>query len=641
MLDSLSVKFTHFCWQSKNVFTIYTLSISLIDSNQKLEGIAMTEKFKGNIRSGLQTSPWIILGSTTILLIVVMVLAYQNTNRERRYMSELLSAKGAALIRAVEAGARTGMMGMMWGGRQIQQLLEETARLPDVRYMAVIDQSGLSVAHSDLSKINQPFDPNRQITHLGPHEHENWELVTLDNGRRIFEVHRHFRPLNSDGQKSVGHMQGMMQRRRMMMESSDDWFSPEKRRQLLIIVGMDVTPFEEAIRSDIQTTVILSVVMILLGFGGFISLFWLHSYRAARRSLHDTSVFANEVVSHLPVGLIATDRSGRVTFFNSAAEQITDLDKDSIQNHKPDEILPGGLCGIQEQLDQRERVTEREMECSFAPDKTIPLSISAARIANESGEFLGQVLIMRDLSEVRRLQDEVRRQEKLAAMGGLAAGVAHEVRNPLSSIKALATYFTGQFEDGSESNEAAKVMVQEVDRLNRVITELLEFSRPTDLKRQASDVGQLISRSIQLVQQDAANKRIDIKVNTADDICSAWIDPDRLTQCLLNLYLNAIQAMEEGGTLTVTCEPGEAGNFSIVVSDTGNGISGDRLDKIFDPYYTTKSKGTGLGLAIVQKIVEANGGGTAVHSSKGEGTSFSISIPCWHEEADGGQNDTA
>jgi two-component system sensor histidine kinase HydH len=587
----------------------------------------------------MQTSPWIIVGSTAILLIVVMVLAFQNTNREKRYMSQLLTAKGAALIRAVEAGARTGMMGMMWGGRQIQQLLEETGRVPDVRYMAVIDKSGRVLAHSDPSKIDQPFDPNRRITHLGPDEHENWELVTLNNGQRIFEVHRHFRPINTDSDQRIRHMQGMMRRHRMMMEQSDDWFSPEKRRQLLIIVGMDVTPFEEAIRSDIQTTVILSVVMILLGFGGFISLFWLHSYRAARRSLQDTSAFANEVVSHLPVGLIATDRSGRVTFFNSAAEQITGLHRGLIQHQKPDELLPEGLCGVQEQLDRGETVTEQEMECFFAPNKTIPLSISAVSIANESGEFLGQVLIMRDLSEVRRLQDEVRRQEKLAVMGGLAAGVAHEVRNPLSSIKALATFFAGEFEDGSESHEAAKVMVQEVDRLNRVITELLEFSRPTDLKRQASDAGQLISHSIQLVQRDAANKHIDIKVNTADDICSAWIDPDRLTQCLLNLYLNAIQAMEDGGTLAVTCKPGEAGNFTIVVSDTGSGIPGDQLNKIFDPYYTTKSKGTGLGLAIVQKIVEAHGGDTTVRSTTGKGTSFSISIPCEREETAGGQND--
>jgi two-component system sensor histidine kinase HydH len=598
----------------------------------------MANKSKGSIHAGLHTSPWIILGSTTILLIVVMVLAYQNTNRERRYMSELLSAKGAALILAVEAGARTGIMGMMWGGEQIQRLLEETARLPEVLYMAVIDQNGQAVAHSDPSKIKKPFDQGRKITHLGPHEHENWELVTLNNGQRIFEVHRHFRPLNIDKDTRPGHMQGMMRRHRMKTERSDDWFSPEKQRKLLIIVGLDVTPFQEAIRSDIQTTVILSVVMLLLGFGGFVSLFWMHSYRVARRSLLDTSAFADEVVSHLPVGLIATDRSGRVTFFNSAAEKITGLNKHLVQNQKPDELLPEGLCGFQKKLDQGEIVTEQEMECTFAPNRVIPVSVSAARITNQDGQFLGQVLIMRDLSEIRRLQDEVRRQEKLAALGGLAAGVAHEVRNPLSSIKALATFFAGQFDDGSDSQDAAKVMVQEVDRLNRVITELLEFSRPTDLKRQTSDIGLLISRSIQLVQQDATNKNIDINVNTEDDICPAWIDPDRLTQCLLNLYLNAIQAMESGGTLTVKCTAGEAEHVDIIVSDTGQGISAELINKIFDPYYTTKSKGTGLGLAIVHKIIEAHGGRIEVHSAINEGTSFLISVPCKHSETVGGQN---
>lgn len=601
----------------------------------------MTDKSKGRISVGLHTSPWIILGSITILLIVVLVLAYQNTNREKRYMSQILSAKGAALIRAAEAGARTGMLGMMWGGQQIQRLLEETARLPDVRYMTVMNQTGRAVAHSDRSEIDKQFAPNRKITHLGPHEHENWELVTLDNGRRIFEVHRHFRPLNSDYDQQLGQMQGMMRHHRMIVKPSDDWFSPEKRQQLLIIVGMDVTPFEEAIRSDIQTTVILSVVILLLGFGGFISLFWMHSDRIARQSLQDTSAFANEVVSHLPVGLIATDRSGRVSFFNSAAERITDLDKHLIQNQKPDELLPEVLGGVQKQLDQGEIVTEREMECTFAPNKAIPISISAARIANESGEFLGQVLMMRDLSEIRRLQDEVRRQEKLAVMGGMAAGVAHEVRNPLSSIKALATFFAGQFDDGSESHDAAKVMVQEVDRLNRVITELLDFSRPTDLKRQACDIGMLISRSIQLVQQDAGNKNIDIYVDTEDDICPAWIDPDRVTQCLLNLLLNAIQSMENGGTLTVKCTSGQADTVTIIVKDTGEGISTEQINKIFDPYFTTKSKGTGLGLAIVQKIIEAHGGRIEVHSATGEGASFLMSVPCHQKEAVGGLNGDA
>ncbi len=586
---------------------------------------------ENRLSAGMQTSPWIILGSTVILLVVVAVLAFQNTHRERRYMSQLLSAKGVALIRAVEAGARTGMMGMRWGGRQIQRLLEETAQLPDVSYMAVIDQNGQSVAHSDASKIDQPFDPERKDIHSRPDEHAEWELVTQPDGKRIFEVRRPFQPISPKNRHRFGRMQRMMPGHGMTGSDSDDWFSPGKQEELLIVVGLDITPFEEAIRSDIQTTVILSVLMILLGFGGFVSLFWMHSYRVAKQSLQDTSRFAGEVVSHLPVGLIATDSSGRVTFFNSAAEKITSVNRSIIHRQKPESLLPQSLCGLQEELNRQDVIAEREMECRFDSEETVPISVSAASIANDQGQFLGQVLILRDLSEIRRLQSEVRRQEKLAAMGGLAAGVAHEVRNPLSSIKALATFFAGQFDEGSESNMAAKVMVQEVDRLNRVITELLEFSRPTDLKRAATDMEGLISRSIQLIQQDAANKHIEVSVEMADNLGPVWIDPDRMTQCLLNLCLNAIQAMEEGGTLTILGKTGENEDFHLVVKDTGVGIPSGEIGKIFDPYYTTKSKGTGLGLAIVHKIIEAHGGKIAVASQIKKGTSVTLTLPCENE----------
>ncbi len=592
----------------------------------------MVKPSKGSLRAGMQTSPWIILGLTVILLIVVMVLAFQNTNRERRYMSELMSAKGAALIRAVEAGARTGMMGMMWGGQQIQQLLEETARLPDVLYMAVIDENGKAVAHSNPIKINKPFDQDRQITHLGPDELENWELVTLIDEQRIFEVHRHFRPLTFSGKKTFGRMQSMMQRHGMRSNSNKDWFSLEKRQKLLIIIGLDVTPYEEAIQSDIRTTVLLSVIMLVLGFGGFVSLFWMYSYRGAKKSLQDTSAFADEVVGHLPVGLIATDQSERITFFNAAAEKITGLKKTVALNKKPETILPVGLCGLQKKLDHGETISEQEMECNFSGTKRVPVSVSATRITNDSGDFVGQVLIIRDLSEIRRLQDQIHRQEKLAAMGGLAAGVAHEVRNPLSSIKALATFFTGQFADGSEAQEAAGVMVQEVDRLNRVITELLDFARPSDLNRQPQDMGSLLSRSIKLIQQDASNKNIETALLVDMDICPVWVDSDRLAQCLLNLYINAIQAMENGGTLTVQCTADGVDYLQVVVKDSGPGISPDQISNIFDPYFTTKKQGTGLGLAIVHKIIEAHQGQIAVDSAIGEGTSFTIRIPCQSSE---------
>ena len=594
----------------------------------------MFYRLQHRLRPALQTSPWIILGSTAILLIVVIVLAAQNTNREERYTAELLTTKGAALIRAVEAGARTGMMGMSWGGRQVQQLLEETARLPDVLFMAVVDKNGIIVADSDPSRIGTPFRKSSKLTHIGPDFQEDWELVDLGGGRKAFEVHRYFRPLAPGEGRYSGGMAGMMRGHGMPYgESENDWFAPQNRERLMIVAGLDVTPFEEAARTDIRTTIVLSAVLLVLGFGGLVSLFWMQNYYSTRQSLRDTSAFADEVVAHLPVGLIATDRGGRIIFFNEAAEKITGLSWDTVKDREPDRFLPASLCGFQKTLDAGAAITEQEMECRFAGGRTVPVSVSAARIVNEVGDFVGDVIILRDLGEVRRLQEEVRRQEKLSALGGLAAGVAHEIRNPLSAIKGLATFFAGEFKDGSEAQEAAGVMIQEVDRLNRAITELLEFARPTDLKPHSADLAPLLDRSLKLIQQDAVTKNIRIELNISDEVCAASIDPDRLTQCLLNLYLNAIEAMNEGGALAVHCSPDGSEDCRITVSDTGRGIVPEDLSKIFDPYFTTKKTGTGLGLAIVHKIIEAHQGDIKVESILGQGSTFTIRLPCRGGEA--------
>ena len=287
-------------------------------------------------------------------------------------------------------------------------------------------------------------------------------------------------------------------------------------------------------------------------------------------------------------------------------------------------------------LDEGVTVREREMVCRFGT-KSVSVSISATRILNDDGQIVGHVLILRDLAEVRRLEAEIRRQEKLAALGGLAAGVAHEIRNPLSSIKGLATYFADKFAPESEDRNLARVMTGEVDRLNRVISELLEFARPTDLKRRPSDINDVLEHCLKLIQQDAAEKQIQIERRLTEALCPVFIDPDRLSQCLLNLYLNAIEAMAPGGRLTVSSDQPDPDQVRIRIADTGGGISPEDLDNIFNPYFTTKSKGTGLGLAIVHKIVESHNGQIQVESSPEHGTCFVLRFPC--RPADGENDD--
>lgn len=216
--------------------------------------------------------------------------------------------------------------------------------------------------------------------------------------------------------------------------------------------------------------------------------------------------------------------------------------------------------------------------------------------------------------EVHRLEEEIRRQEKLAAIGTLAAGVAHEIRNPLSSIKGYATYFSQRFPEGSDDREAATVMVNEVNRLNRVITDLLGLSKPDDVKLQPVHIENMVSHVLRLIRHNASEHNVVVSCNLAPHIPEILADMERLSQALLNLCLNAIDAMPDGGSLDIAVSGGKK-YVCLIVRDTGTGIPADIMSKIFDPYFTTKGAGTGLGLPMVHKIVRAHKGTIEVSST--------------------------
>jgi two-component system sensor histidine kinase HydH len=227
--------------------------------------------------------------------------------------------------------------------------------------------------------------------------------------------------------------------------------------------------------------------------------------------------------------------------------------------------------------------------------------------------------------KVAGLEAEVARQERLAALGKLAAGVAHEIRNPLSSIKGFATYFGAKFEPGSKDRELAEVMVGEVERLNRVVGELLELTRPSSLRLTPTLPAELVRHALRLVEGDCLAKGIGVQTRLAE-IAALPLDADRMLQALLNLLLNAIQAMPGGGTLTVSAQQ-VRDRLELRVADTGEGIPAGDVDRIFDPYFTTRNQGTGLGLATVRGIVEAHGGRVRVVSDVGRGTEMILDLP--------------
>ncbi|PKN60529.1 MAG: histidine kinase, partial [Deltaproteobacteria bacterium HGW-Deltaproteobacteria-11] len=295
-------------------------------------------------------------------------------------------------------------------------------------------------------------------------------------------------------------------------------------------------------------------------------------------------------------------------------------------------------------LKRGRRIMAGELDCPFSDGRTIPLEVIAtvlngdttASCPHEGGEAAGIVFLFRDITEVRRLKKEIVRNQHLASLGSLAAGVAHEIRNPLSSIKGFATYFRERYRDNPEDEKIAGIMIQEVDRLNRVISQLLDYARPMTMQRQEITVQDVIRHALQMIETQAREKEITLQADLPADIPAAGIDPDRMKQVFLNLFLNALGAMETGGILSVALTELPDGCVRIEVRDTGVGIAPQDLGRIFDPYFTTKPSGAGLGLAIVQKIIDAHNAEIHVASTPGQGTTVTILLPAKNQEQGGG-----
>ncbi|MGD1968373.1 MAG: ATP-binding protein [Desulfobacterales bacterium] len=570
--------------------------------------------------------PWVLIGAVAVLLPIVVFITVENINRQKEKSIHLLLEKGAALIRSFEAGTRTGMMGRQWGGFQLQQLLAETAQQPDIVYLIVADETGRTIAHSNPEQIGHIHGADLDLETISIAKNLQWRQVSGLDGQNVFEIYRKFIP--SGPPRGMG----MMRRHQRMM--GRQWQSEGQQNEMMadlaqiIFVGLDMRPIEEAQKADVRHAVIMGAILLLVGFAGFTLLFLAQSYRATRASLSRIKAFSDNVVENVPIGLLALDHQGNIAAFNKVAEAVLQCSAAEVIGQAAVKCIPAALLKEISNSQTHDDIIEKEIECRTAGGKTVPLEVGASSIKDENDVFVGNVLLFKDLTEVRALRREVARSQRLASVGRLAAGVAHEIRNPLSSIKGFATYFKERYPDRPQDQQTSTIMIQEVDRLNRVVGQLLEFARPVPVKPKPVSLQKLLDDSVTLVAERAADKGISIQTQNNARVDEVRIDPDRTNQVLLNLYLNAIDAMEKGGELNVEISAnGQGGDVVILVSDTGHGIRQEDLSKIFEPYFTTKSTGTGLGLAIAHNTIEAMGGKITVESDRQAGTTFTVTLP--------------
>jgi len=562
------------------------------------------------------------MGAVVVLFPIFAFMTLQNITRQKENSFRLLLEKGAALIRSFEAGTRTGI-GFSWSGVQLQKLLTETAQQHDIVYLLVTDTNGNILAHNNPAYIGKIHGNGLNLKRILHKETLKWRIVSNPEGKKIFEVFRTFSPVERGLNMGPGHLMMQLWFQRGINERLEvSAFNP------IIFVGLDMASIEEAIQSDIRRTVVMGIILLLIGFAGIALLFLAQSYRAARMSLSRIKAFSNNLVENMPIGLVAIDNNQKVTSLNHVAGAILNCSASEVIGNNAAQAVPEELLKLLENLDSEKGVVEKEIDCTVREGRVIPLEVSATLLNDENHVFLGYILLFKDLSEVRSLRKEIARNQRLASVGRLAAGVSHEIRNPLSSIKGFATYFKERYHDIPENQQISNLMIQEVDRLNRVVGQLHEFARPITISKKPMNIRMLLENSLKMIERQTLEANIKIQTRFDADIGDVLVDPDRIKQVFLNLYLNAIESMKNGGSLNVQLlKNEEKDGIEIRVRDTGTGINPEDLTHIFDPYFTTKASGTGLGLAIVHNIIEAHEGEIKVDSVLGQGITITILLP--------------
>ncbi len=333
-------------------------------------------------------------------------------------------------------------------------------------------------------------------------------------------------------------------------------------------------------------------------------------------NLKALALFNKDLIENLPSGLLTTDLSGKITIFNRAAEHITGISREAVAMKNITDLFPFITSPFE--------VERNEGTLSYN-GSTVIIGLTISGIMDNEGRKTGYICVFQDITQLKNLEAELKYKETLAAIGELAANMAHEIRNPLASLKTAIEILREGILTKDHSEKLMHIALSEMDRLNKIITDFLIYSRPHAPQCSWFDLHRMLDETLGLIEHPIINKGISV-IRNIDGQQEVFADHSKLRQVFLNLGMNAIDSMPNGGTLLISTGRGN-GNVKVFFKDTGIGIPPEHLKDIFYPFFTTKETGTGLGLSIAYRIVEEHHGKITVHSVPGKGTTFEIVLP--------------
>jgi len=357
--------------------------------------------------------------------------------------------------------------------------------------------------------------------------------------------------------------------------------------------------------------------------------------------LNQVFEFHKGVIQNISSGIMTIDPDGKITFMNKSALQLIGFKSEEILGQQIESVFADkeeGLLIIKQVLKLKKMFESKEANLVAANGSIIPIGFSTTLLQDEdSNRDPGIIFIFRDIRDLINFRKQMERMDRLATLGELSAGIAHEIRNPLAGIKTSAQVLEESFSPGDFRSQLISRIVKEIDRSNKLLQRFFNFAKPSRPKPGFHSLKNIIDGVYLLLAPRLMKRKIEFIAEYEEGLPSIYIDESQFEQVILNLFLNAYDAMPKGGMLTVKASFDQSGQISdiqehtgairVFISDNGKGISAEKLEKIFNPFYTSKSDGVGLGLSISSRLLEENQSKIEVESVPSKGATFKISLP--------------
>lgn len=502
---------------------------------------------------------------------------------EKRYAVAVATGDGGAIVVNVDAMMLLEFRNQVGFG----VLLKSISENDQIEYVALQDEDGIIAASGKLDDL-ESIESSDFLKKGIESETYMWRLAEVDS-TNVFEAIHPF-------------------------EYKDDIIG-------LFRLGLSLEPINDINDTIIRRLIILGIVLFIFGSITITLVFARQNFALLSKKFKAIETYAKEILDNVSDAIVVVDNNFTIKSFNNAALQI--LGKDVISNKNLFELFEANKCDqIMKSPSQLE-----EVECKVNGSNKVFL-VSKSEFIDEQKES-NIILVIRDLTEVKKLENQIQRKERMAEMGELASSVAHEIRNPLNAIGTITQQLGKDFEpknNSAEFSELTKLVYKEVRRINDTIENFLKFARPQPINPQefsSKEFFESLSKQYSALLND---KMIQLNINESWSGNVLW-DITQMKQVFINLFENSIDAVKQNGEITINIKETGPEMVEIKLRDNGPGISKDVQNKIFNLYFTTKSNGSGIGLSIVQKIISEHNGSINVYSELGKGTEFIITIP--------------